>query len=100
MEIRALWSKMKFHVSKINSSMKNLKKNISLLKFFRIDSKKKKYSRERRYLSVIFGYNLEYFNYHFNLKIPYTLNWFSSPDVKVTVHSNHIYNRISANKYL
>ena len=37
MEIRALWSDMKFYVFYMNSSMKNFEKNESLLKYFKIE---------------------------------------------------------------
>ena len=37
MEIRALWSKMKFHVFYKNSSMKKIEKTSSLFKFYKIE---------------------------------------------------------------
>ena len=49
MEIRALWSEMKFHVFYKNSSMKKIEKTSSLFKFYKIEfmlwKKKKMYMK-------------------------------------------------------
>ena len=39
MEIRALWSDMKFYLFYMNSSMKNFEEKKSFFKFFRIEFK-------------------------------------------------------------
>ena len=54
-----------------NSLTKNFEKKIKFVQIFQNKIQKRKNIVERRYLSVIFGYILEYFDYRFNLKMPY-----------------------------